>query len=218
MAPAKRPPAATQPGGFPLLPKRQLLAVGAIVAVLSAVAATFTIVAKADTNHGRPGCTGQVDEAAFGSRDGFDHWHLSNPDVNNSLQELEAYINVCRTNDATVVEAASGSARAIRVAGVTRVQLRAQLQRYWDPPGAPGLGWHTVVQSDSVNTGDNRTLTVTTPTVDEIGSIPAHGHFWHRSVARSLTRYSNGSLVFTAQPSYAVWLGDGPVSPVVPPA
>ena len=174
--------------------------------------------ANADSNHGRPACAGLVDETAYGSRDGFDHWHLTRPAVTNSLQELEAYINTCRTNDATIVEAASGSARAVRVDGVTRVQLRAQLQRFYDPAGSDPLGWYTVAQSASINTGDNRTLTVTTPTLDEISSVPAHDHRWHRTVARSLTRYADGSLVFVAEASYPIWLGDGPVNPAAPPA
>jgi hypothetical protein len=193
------------------------VALAALVLTLSGV-----LVASADTNHGRPSCEGQLNELGFGSRDGWDHTHLANTAVFGSLAELEGYLNVCRTNDSVVVEAVSGSARGVRVSGVVRLQLRAILQRFHaaDPDGAGPLvaGWNSVATSASVNTGVNRTLTVTTPTLNDVGSTPAHDHGWHRVQARALQRYSNGQLIFTAHNTYAVWLGDGPVSPAVPPA
>jgi hypothetical protein len=192
----------------------------ATLAIALAVTAVLAAPVFADSGHGRPGCTTQLDELGFGSRDGFDHVHATNPDVFGSLAELEGYLGVCRTNDATVVEAFSASARAVLVRGVVRVQLRALAQQWKDPDGAGPLPttWVTVASSASVNTGVNRTLTVTTPAVNEVGSVPAMEHTWSRAVIRALVRYSNGSLRFTVTPTYAIWTGDGPVAPATPPS
>jgi hypothetical protein len=174
--------------------------------------------AGADSNHGRPACTAPpMDETSHGSRDGFDHVHASNPAVFGSLAELEGYLNVCRTNDNPIIEGASASARTIRVSGVTRVQLRAQLQQFVaDTSPDPGLqpGWVTRAQSDSINTGVNRTLTVTTPflTVNQATNPLSQG--WTRVNVRALIRYANGSLVFSQHPTYPIWVDDGPVTPL----
>jgi hypothetical protein len=187
------------------------------VIALAAMTLTLAVVAQADTNHGRPACTAPpMDETAHGSRDGFDHTHVSNPAVFASLAELEGYLNVCRTNDNPVIEGASASARVIRVSGVNRIQLRALLQQHVadaDPVTAgPQPGWVTRSASDSVNTGDNRTLTVTTPfhTVNQATTPLSQG--WTRAVIRALVRYSNGQLVFYVVPTYPIWVDDGPVT------
>jgi hypothetical protein len=191
---------------------KRIITVTALVAMTLALA----VVARADTNHGRPACTAPpMDETSHGSRDGFDHFHAGNPAVFGSLAELEGYLNVCRTNDNPVVEGASASARAVRVSGVTRVQLRAQLQQWRDTdPATAGFqgGWVTVASSDSVNTGVNRTLTVTTPfhTVNQPTSPLTQG--WTRTNVRALLRYSGGSLVFEQHPTYPIWVDDGPVT------
>jgi hypothetical protein len=174
--------------------------------------------AIADSNHGSPDCSSLtlVNEPAFGSRDGFDHQHATNAAVPSSLAELEGYLNVCRTNDATIVEAVSASARAVRVSGVVRVQLRAQLLQWVDGPDAGDAPdqWALQQQSVSVNTGLNRTLTVTTPYLDEIDSTPLFQHTWTRASVRALVRYSNGQLIFHQFYTYPIWTGDGPVTPM----
>jgi hypothetical protein len=174
--------------------------------------------AFADTNHGRPAvcsqAAGQIDEAGFGTRDGFDHFHVTNAAVFASLADLEGFLNTCRTIDANVAENVSASARAIRVSGVNRVQLRAQLNRF-EPITA---GWELVSSSDSVNTGDNRTLTVTTPLSTEATAAPATFRpGWYYVNIRALVRYANSSLVFYQRQTYPVWLGDGPAFPATPP-
>jgi hypothetical protein len=193
--------------------RRKFLAVAALAAMLLTGS---LMIARADTEHGAPDCSQPfvVDEPSFGSRDGFDHFHVSNPAVFASLAELEGFLNVCRTNDATIAEAVSASARVVRVSGVVRVQLRAQLQRHFDPEGPQPESWYTLSESPPINTGDNRTLTVITDTLDEVDSDPPHEHDWYRVNIRALVRYSNGSLVFYIRSTYPVWLGDGPVTPI----
>jgi hypothetical protein len=163
---------------------------------------------------GPPGgvCAAPVDELGFASRDGFDFFHVSNPTPANSLADLEGYLNTCHTNDSLAVEAVSGSARALRVSGVVRIQLRAQLQKR----NASGV-FVTQTQSASVNTGVNRTLEVTTGRLTETGSAPVFTPGWFRVNVRALVRYgsSTGPLVFYERQTYPVWLGDGPVSPVL---
>ena len=185
--------------------RHRVIAAGAILAVLAAVAVSFAVQAKADP----PGTACPVDESAFPSSDGFDFFHVTNSSVLHSLADLEGYLDTCRTNDAVVAEAVRGNARAIRIDGVNRIQLRAQLQRFYDPTGPDPLDWYTVEQSASVNTGDNRTLEVTTPR----SALPDTAPSWFRVNVRALVRYSNNSLVFYERQTYPVWLGDGPVSP-----
>lgn len=187
-----------------------------ILAALAAVLALATVVvpALADAGHGRPSCAGLLDEAGFGSRDGFDHRHVQDAGsgVAGSLYELEGVLNVCRTNDAVVVEAVSASARTIRSTGVVRVALRARLQR-WN-----GTSWVTLADSGPANTGTARTLLVTSPNLNEVGSSPAFDPGWHRVLVTSAARYSSGVLIPASLPTYSVWLGDGPVTPAVPPS
>jgi hypothetical protein len=188
--------------------RKRIAAVAGTLVVLTALATlAFSPFAKANP----PGTACPVDEVAFPSSDGFDFFHVSNPGVLHSLADLEGYLDVCRTNDAVVAEAVRGNARAIRIDGVNRVQLRAQLQRFYDPDGVgpDPAGWFTVAQSASVNTGDNRTLEVTTPR----STLPDTTPSWFRVNVRALVRYSNSSLVFYERQTYPVWLGDGPVSP-----
>jgi hypothetical protein len=192
--------------------RKRKLTLAAIVAVLAIGA--LVVPALADGGHGRPSCAGQLDEAGFGSRDGFDHFHVQDPAsaVPNSLVELEGFINVCRTNDAVIVEAASASSRTIKSTGTRRVLLRSRLQR-WN-----GTSFVTVATSPAVNSGDAaRTLVVTTPTLNEVGSSPAFAHGWHRVLVTALVRYTSDELIFYSRTTYSVWLGDGPVSPATPP-
>jgi hypothetical protein len=147
-----------------------------------------------------------ADDAGYGARDGWDHWHLSNPAVVHSLAEAEGYLNVCHTFDSLAVERVGASARAVRVSGVNRVQLRAQLQKF------VGGAWVTINSSLSVNTGDNRTLTVSTPISNSPDTVPG----WFRSNVRYLYRSSNGQLTFVQRQTYPTWLGDGPVALPVP--
>jgi hypothetical protein len=189
----------------------------AVTLTAALLAVGLVTMANADSGHGRPSCTAPpMDETSHGSRDGFDHTHVSNPAVFASLAELEGFINACRTNDNPIIEGASASARAVRVSGVNRVQLRALLQQYVadaDPVTAGAQpGWVTRSASESVNTGDNRTLTVTTPfhTVNQATTPLTQG--WTRAVIRALVRYSNGQLVFYVVPTYPIWVDDGPVT------
>ena len=190
--------------------RRALLASAAALAV---VLALIIVPALADTGHGRPACTGQLDELGFGSRDGFDHKHImQDPDsgVAHSLYELEGYLNVCRTNDSVVVEAVSAAARTIRSTGTVRVAIRARLQR-WN-----GSRFVIVADSGAGNTLTARTLTVTSPTLNEVGSSPAFTPGWYRVLVTSVGRYSSGVLLPASLTTYAVWLGDGPVTPLPP--
>jgi hypothetical protein len=187
------------------------------VIALAAMTLTLAVVAQADTNHGRPVCTAPpMDETSHGSRDGFDDFHVSHPSFVGSLADLEGYLNVCRTNDNPVVEGASASAEVFRGRGVVRVQLRAQLQQWRDTDPAPGFqgGWVTVDQSDSLNTGVNLTMAVTTPfhTVNQPTSPLTQG--WTRTVVRALVRYGSntGPLVFYVRTTYPIWVDDGPVT------
>jgi hypothetical protein len=186
----------------------------ALIAAIAALA--LTIPALADTNHGRPTCTAPpMDEVSFGSRDGFDHIHAIDATVPGALVELEGYLNVCRTNDSTVIEGASGSARAVLVAKVKRVGLRVLLQQHVpDADPAPGAqpGWVTRGDSLTSNTGVNRTLTVTTP----FHTAPTLTQGWTRVVIRALVRSSDDGLNFYVHNTYPVWVDDGPVTLPVP--
>lgn len=186
-------------------------AVLASAAALAVVLALIIVPALADTGHGRPACTGQLDELGFGSRDGFDHKHImQDPDsgVAHSLYELEGYLNVCRTNDSVVVEAVSAAARTIRSTGTVRVAIRARLQR-WN-----GSRFVIVADSGVGNTLTARTLTVTSPTLNEVGSSPAFTPGWYQVLVTSVGRYSSGVLLPASLTTYPVWLGDGPVTPL----
>jgi hypothetical protein len=185
--------------------RHRVIAAGLVLGLF--MVGSLVVLTRAQANP--PGTACPVDEGAFPSSDGFDFFHVSNSNVLHSLADLEGYLDVCRTNDAVVAEAAKGNARAIRIDGVNRIQLRAQLQRFYDPLGPDPLDWYTVEQSASVNTGDNRTLEVTTPR----SAIPDTSPSWFRVNVRALVRYSNSSLVFYERQTYPVWLGDGPVSP-----
>jgi hypothetical protein len=190
--------------------RRIVLATTAALVVVLAL----LIPALADSGHGRPSCTGQLDELGFGSRDGFDHRHVqdTNNGVANSLYELEGYLSVCRTNDSTVVEAAAANARTVKVTAVRRVAIRARLQR-WN-----GSAFVTLTDSGAGNTGDTaRTLTVTSPTVNEVGSTPTFTPGWYRVFVTAAGRYTSGIVVPSHLFTYAVWLGDGPTSPASPP-
>jgi hypothetical protein len=187
---------------------------------LSALAALAVVVALvvpalADGGHLRPSCAGQLDEAGFGSRDGWDHEHVQDAPgsgVSNSLYELEGFFNVCRTNDSVVAESASAGARAVKVTGVTRIALRVRLQR-WN-----GTAFVTLADSGVANTGNTaRTLLITTASLNEVGSSPAFTPGWYRAAVSSGARYSSGVFVPGAFTTYSVWLGDGPVSPASPP-
>lgn len=204
---------------------RKLLLIGVATVALALPAG----MAQADDGHSRPAvCSvdaGQVDEAGFGSRDGFDHFHVTNPAVFASLADLEGFLNNCHTNlnvQATgTAKNVSASARAIRISGVNRVQLRARLRR-WAADADPVTvgdqpGWVVLVSSPSVNTGDNRTLLVTTPLLTETSS-PAFVEGWYDVNVRAQVRYSNRSIPFYQFYTYAVWLGDGPAVPATPPA
>ena len=177
------------------------------------------MVASADTHsHGQPQgvCVG-VDEPGFGSRDGFQSFHILNVGVSNSLVELDGWISNCHTNldnAATgIAESAQGGAKAVKVTSAYRTLLRAQLQR-WN-----GTSFVTVVQSDAVNSGSARTVSVVTPTLYE-PTVPAFVPGWYRVNVRELTRYGNavGPLVLQVRATYPIWLGDGPASPLAPPA
>lgn len=184
---------------------RRVITIVAVVAV--ALGGLIATQAFADDQHGRPTCTAPpMDELSFGSRDGFDHHHAINADIPGSLAELEGFLNVCRTNDSTVIEGASGSARVVRVSGVVRVGLRAQLQQ-WN-----GTSW--VIKGDSLttNTGVNRTLTVTTP----FHVAPTLTPGWTRVNIRALIRSSDGSLNFYVRTTPPVWVDDGPVTLPIP--
>lgn len=156
-------------------------------------------------------CAPPTAEAGYGARDGWDHWHLSNPAVLHSLAEAEGYLNVCHNLDDNSVEFVGASARAVRVSGVNRVQLRAQLQKFVVTGTIEA--WVTVNSSDSVNTGNNRTLTVSTPIHDASTSDAA----WYRVNVRYLYRSSNGALTFVQRKTYPEWLGASAV-PGSPPA
>jgi hypothetical protein len=211
------------------MPKSKL-ALAAVVAAL--LVAAVVVPALADSQHGRPAvCSvdgGQVNEAGFGSRDGFDHFHHFGTQAG-SLTELEGWQNLCRTNDNPIAENASGSARAVRVDLAVRVLLRAVLQRWvldTDPATAGNQSaWVAVVASAAVNTGsvgNPRTLVVTTPLITEAGvGDPALDLFvpgWYRTEVRAQVRHSNGTLSAAVQRTYGNWLGDGPVTPATPPA
>jgi hypothetical protein len=180
-----------------------------IITVLAIAAMTLGLglVAHADTEHGRPAACTAADEASHGSRDGFDHRHHTNPAVANSLADSEGFINVCRTNDALVVEHAQGGASVERMSGVNRAQLHPQLQ-HWN-----GTAWVLAADGPSVNTGNNRTLSVVTTEVDTSG-VTTGG--WYRTNVRVLLRYSNYSLQFSQWQTYAIWAGDGPATTPIP--
>jgi hypothetical protein len=202
------------------MPTRKLV-LAALVAALALGA--LVLPALADGGHGRPDCAGQLDEAGFGTRDGWDHAHVQDPSsgVPNSLAEVEGYLSACRTNDAVIAEAVAGNARVIRSTGVLRVLLRARLQRFYatDPDGGGPLvaGWNTRALGPAVNTETARTLTVTTPFLNEVASVPSFEHGWHRVLTTAQVRYTNGQLRAYSIATYAVWLGDGPTSPAAPP-
>lgn len=193
--------------------RRALLASAAALAV---VLALIIVPALADSGHGRPSCTGQLDEVGFGSRDGFDHKHIMQDDagsgVAHSLYELEGYLSVCRTSDTGVAEAVAANARAVKVTGTARIAIRARLQRW------TGTRFTIVADSGAANTGDTaRTVTVTSPTLNEVGSSPAFSPGWYQVLVTSAARYTSGVLLPASLTTYSVWLGDGPASPSSPP-
>lgn len=187
-----------------------------LVAAIAALALTLSgfVVASADSNHGRPSCTAPpMDEVSHGSRDGYDDFHVSHPGIVGSLADLEGYLNVCRTNDNPVIEGASASAEVFRGPSVVRVQLRVQMRQWRDTDPAPGFqgGWVVTAQSDSLNTGVNRTMAVTTSFHTVAGSLTQG---WTQVNIRALVRYgsSTGPLVFYERQTYPIWVDDGPVT------
>jgi hypothetical protein len=191
--------------------RRALLASAAALAV---VLALIIVPALADTGHSRPSCTGQLNEVGFGSRDAYDHKHImQDPDsgVAHSLYELEGWLNVCRTSDTGVAESVSASARTVRSTGTLRVAIRARVQRW------TGSRFTIVADSGAANTFTARTLTVTSPTLNEVGSSPAFTPGWYRVLVTSVARYTSGVLLPASLTVYTVWLGDGPAVPPTPP-
>ena len=192
--------------------RRALLASAAALAV---VLALVIVPVLADTGHSRPSCTGQLDEIGFGSRDAYDHKHIMQDDagsgVAHSLYELEGWLDVCRSSDAGVAEAVSASARTVRSTGTLRVAIRARLQ-FWT-----GTRFTIVADSGVGNTETARTLTVTSPTLNEVGSSPAFTPGWYRVLVTSVGRYTSGVLLPASLTVYTVWLGDGPANPPTPP-
>ena len=191
--------------------RRTLLASAAALAVALAL---IIVPALADTGHSRPSCTGQLDEVGFGSRDAYDHKHImQDPDsgVAHSLYELEGWLNVCRSSDAGVAESVSASARTVRSTGTHRVAIRARVQ-FWT-----GTRFTIVADSGVGNTETARTLTVTSPALNEVGSSPAFTPGWYRVLVTSVGRYTSGVLLPASLTVYTVWLGDGPAVPPTPP-
>ena len=179
------------------------------ITVLAVAAMTLglAVIAQADTEHGRPAACTAADEASHGSRDGFDHRHHTNPAVANSLADSEGWLNVCRADDALVIEHVSGVGRDIRISGVNRGQIHPQVQ-HWN-----GTAWVVVADGPSVNTGDNRTIAVTTTEVATDG-LTTGG--WYRLNVRVLHRYADHSLQFSVWQTYAIWAGDGPATTPIP--
>src|SRR4029453_15290362 len=102
--------------------------------------------------------------------------------------------------------------RTVRSTGTVRVAVRARLQR-WN-----GSAFVILADSGAGNTGVARTLTVTSPTLNEVGSSPAFTPGWYRVLVTSVGRYTSGLLLPASLTVCTVWPGDGRANPPPPPA